>query len=549
MKPLKNVLIIALASAPHGLLTLPLAFGIKARFPTARITLLIRNTASEALAGPGPIDETVVFDAEGLLAWLNRDDTTGFLQSYESLSHSVNDLRRRAFDTVFNFDHGRISAMLTRLLLCSDTRGRTFTADWTHIVRGAWPIWLAACRMHHRAQIFHPGDIFRRFGSPELPPPHAPLLSEAVLESDVVNRWYREQSLAPDDRPVCVWINATAAAVPLPVEKLAQLADTVITRLKQSVVLAGTSTDQKLGDLIASSMKHQPFTFFHDLPAAAWATFFKRTACFIAGPGITAHLAAAAGAHVVLAMPPGASLFPSIPWGEGHVVAVPRTSGTIGPAHLVRAITIALRQSETLPSSHESDVSAADLFLTRFDDAGMLELAPLNRRPLSFDTILDAAVRVVVRDSLDGAATGQNAFTTAVREYPLTPGTSAGIATRLTAAGAVARQFAALCAHGAAQANLLVGLCASPPSPQRQSQMQTFVRELGEIDKRIIAEGRTQDVIRTISLLFSSEKDNLDGATLADLAQATMRVYQATENRAQRLAELFETAHAVMASQ
>jgi heptosyltransferase-2 len=94
----RRILVVELWNIGDVVLAIPFLAQLRARFPSASISLLARNFAGELLAGTGLVDEFIVSD----LTWTAAETRTNPLAyRWPELRRIANELRKRKFDLAF----------------------------------------------------------------------------------------------------------------------------------------------------------------------------------------------------------------------------------------------------------------------------------------------------------------------------------------------------------------------------------------------------------------------------------------------------------------
>lgn len=158
-----KILVVSLLRIGDVILITPVLRGLKLKYPTAEIHLLI-NRESESIAPLLPeVDQIWYFDRQLIQESLGEADLSlaeGFLRAREL----IHNLKGQKFDYALNLTHTKLSGWLTGMLECEVRAGLSILENRTPAISSHWFRYLNEYSAITGSDSFHYADIFY-FGS------------------------------------------------------------------------------------------------------------------------------------------------------------------------------------------------------------------------------------------------------------------------------------------------------------------------------------------------------------------------------------------------
>ncbi len=290
MKNYTNILLIKPGAVGDLLQLTPAIRALAAKFPAARITLLVGSSAAATMFLLNPyIHETIVFDRKGA-----HRSIAGFLQLWKQL-------RAARYDLVVNFQRSNFKAWLLaaatfpcRLLVYRKARGRTVHAVVNHLETLA-PLGIDPELCDLSLELYC-GQEEKAFADT--------LIADAGLSGKILI------ALNPgaSNRIKC-WSP----------ERFAILADLLVTELDAGIVLVGGGNERDLAERILAGMNCTPLDLIGKTSLLQLGAVLDRCALLVSGDTGPLHLATAVKTQVV-ALFGAIDPFRTGPVGEGHRV-------------------------------------------------------------------------------------------------------------------------------------------------------------------------------------------------------------------------------------
>ncbi len=556
-----RILVVQLTRIGDLLQSTPLLAGLKEKYPDSHIAVLVRPGLKRVIEHNPAVDETIVLDTQPLLDALIKDESTGFLQSYDVIRELVAELRAKQFDVAINLTHSRLSAILLRLVGCPDTRGLALSDDWMRVIRGPWETYFINSVFNRAYNDFNIVDVYRRFGGSDLPP--CPHLVMPIFDDDraYVDGLLREHGIAGHDRYVCFQLGASDTSKQWPTESFAALGDLLIREFGLRIVLIGTDKERPLGDQVRAAMKGSAVMMFGNTNLAQLAALLERAEYLVTNDTGVMHVASAAGTQIIALSFSYVYFRETGPYGEGHVVVQSildcapcrpnqpcshqKCKWYIRPEHVLEALRIAERSRtgplDQIPDTREN--SGIGYYVSRFGDDGLIEYWPVIRRHISIEELVNIVYRGVWRDSLDGQASDpETVRSTLGGSLAAYEHGGQRLVRAIEESVEGFRRFATFAEEAIAKARRLTVLSRSAVDAERRRSIETLVKELSDMDQKLAAEGRSVEAVRPLAALFSFEKENLEGTDFVKLAEGTLAFHTAAASRARAMADRLELA-------
>jgi ADP-heptose:LPS heptosyltransferase len=532
---MRKFLIVQLTRMGDTLQTTPLLAGLKQEYPGCHICLYIIRGMARVLQGNENVNEMIHFEPQDMLDELMSDDSAGLLRCYAKLKSEIETLRDKRFDTIINLSHSKFSALLLRLIPCDDVRGLTLSDDWLRVIRGRWPNYFINSVFNRAYNQFNQVDVYRKFGG-DLPP-HTRL--DLAVDDDsrrYADELLRKEGVREDDFVVCLQPGANDEAKRWPAERFAELADILIREQDAKVVLLGTEEERPIGARVMEAMHETAIDTFGRSNIPQLAAILDRADFLVTNDTGVMHVAATTKTRIIDLCFSNVYFRETGPYGEGHFVVQSRIECTpcrmtlechdrkcknyITARDVVRLIKLVREQEHPDQMEDAVELERVNYFVSRFRDDGMAEYVPLIRRPVTIDDLLNMAYRAMWTEFLDGrGGTKDSGFKRLLGYYSIED----GVLRELESSASAFDELAAIAAGGIEKSEELI-TALSRPNVQ-YSSLRPLVAELSRVDDKIKVAGRTHEVVRSLTSLFTFEKENLEGEDVRSLAHDTLQLY------------------------
>jgi ADP-heptose:LPS heptosyltransferase len=470
---------------------------------------------------------------------------------------TVDRLRAERFDLLFNFTHSRSSAVLLSLLEPHSSVGFTIDREGTRRVDSPWLIHMQTLVRARRMIRLNLVDVYlgaagvqgrgERLGV-RLPESARRFAVERLQAPQCAQRAAGERSLTGDGVRLAVQLGASQDAKTWSVDHYAGALRELARQVPQlRVVLVGVAAERARATALRERL---PALAFDDLVGETrideLGAVLERCKLLLTGDTGTMHLAAAVGTPVCAVFVGLGNPYETAPYGEGHYTLLSRIA--CAPcSHLVRcgypachddirpdwlaallAKLLARDDPATLPL-----LPQADLLATRFDEYGLLELAPVHVRPPRAEDLLALAYRTLFHESLAGVpADAALAQRRASAFHGVDPASW-----RSAVPEELPLRLRELAALGGEAARRTLEL-------ERVGAQATALRDAGArleaIDRRIYEIARSSSLLLPLGLSLEGALESLDGGDLPHVAASSASHYRELQRRSEWLGRLLE---------
>lgn len=520
----------------------PVLRALRARYPEARITLVVQDVFQETAALlPGP-DRLLPLPTLKLAPLMDREGS--WPGAYQLLAAWLTANLEPRPDLVINLTPNFLGALLSFLSGAGEVRGFTLNAARYFLTQPSWMSYLMVVSRARRANPFNLVDIFLKGAGLEPEgvgltvqiPPEAQGQAESVLA---------KLSLTPGTSLVGLLPGASQPQRCWPPENYAQVAARLLNTRPCHFFVFGSGGERPLGEKIASLLPPGTTTLCTGgTSISLLAALLSRLNLLITNDTGPMHLAAAVDTPVLAFFLAGARVQDTGPVGAGHLALEPRLD--CHPCHYPDSCSLfkchaalspeavaawALHLLEKRPCTPIPDAPRwrdLQVYLSTWDPTGHHAHLPLIRRPLDRQHFWTLIHRAVWPRFLDGAGASGESLEPWFREiftsHFLPPADDLGLASGCQAF----RELLDLTCRGEEMARQLLDLSQTRRSPSFLWQQAEAIRSI-DPELHRLAVG-SPEVAAFIEFYFQEQRGNAetDANILAgQLAQAYHRLHQA----------------------
>jgi ADP-heptose:LPS heptosyltransferase len=492
------------------------------------------------------VNEIIEYDEDEIFLDMRSGDSNRLLHAYEVADAQVRALRGARFDRAYNVTHSFASAMLLKLADIPEVVGAHLTDDWQFVLRGPWTTYFFMSVFHREFNDLNLCDIVRHFE------PEAAVreLVFDVRDSDRerVDALLARHGIGPEEPFVCMQLGASEENKRWNEGHFAELAQRLQQRHGLRIVLVGVKEEAPLGQVFEQAAPGLAVHLYGETSIPELAALLERARILVTNDPGTMHVAAAVGCPITLVSVGHVHYRETGPWGEGHCAVEWRRDhlGTghhvptglderalVQPDHALAAVecTLAFRETGVLPRLEETpELRGLDLFMTRFAPDGCLEYYPLLRRAMTWRDFVRTAYRFMWLAHMDPQAavtTERAAMDALVRCYD---GPDAEqVAAWRDELDVVFEALETIAGRGVTATDELLGHMRAGESMTRARDL---VHGLMGMDEEMRLHGELHPACKPLVVVARHERDNLEGADPARLAETTRAVYAACRARA-----------------
>jgi ADP-heptose:LPS heptosyltransferase len=519
----------------------PVLRALRARYPEARITLVVQDIFQETAALlPGP-DRLLPLPTLKLAPLLDREET--WPEGYRLLARWLAEELQPPPDLVINLTPNLLGAILSFLGSAGEVRGFTLTGARYFHTQPAWMSYLMVISRARRANPFNLVDIFLKGAGLEPDgvgltvqiPPEAQAQAESVLAGLSLPQGTSLVGLLPGaSQPQRCW----------PPENYAQVAARLLQTRPCHFFVFGSRGERPLGEKIASLLPPGTTTLCTGgTSISLLAALLARLNLLITNDTGPMHLAAALDTPVLAFFLAGARVQDTGPVGAGHLSLEPRLDchpchypdscslfkchAALSPEAVAAWAQHLLEKRPLTPIPDAPHWRDLQVYLSTWDPTGHHAHLPLIRRPLDRQHFWTLIHRVLWPRFLDGRAS-QDGLEPWLREvfssHFLPPADDLGLASGYRAF----RELLDYTSRGEELARQLLDLSQTQRSPSCLWQQAEAIRS---IDPELHRLGvGSPEIAAFIEFYFQEQRGNAetDADILAtQLAQAYQRLGQA----------------------
>ena len=518
---MRKVLVLNLSRMGDLIQSVPFLTALSHREDVSEIHLLVEKAFAPVANLLPRCDGVHILSHDELLPPLSQTSQTNALALYHLYQENLRDLQQEHFDEVWNLTHTRPSMVVTRLLGGENGRGVTMDSRGLQMVRSPWLRYFFATNLARPYCQFNLVDIYAQCAGPTKERNNLELIPDASGEAFADN-YFSERKLTPKE-PIAFQLGAAHYSKRWPAEKFVALAKFIQERFQRPVILLGHSSESEL----AIPFEGIPgvFSLVGQTTIPQLFSILRRCRVLVSNDTGTIHLAAGAKLPV-LAVTLGTALgSETAPYGAGNIVVEPDTPcfpcsyqrncltkhchDAVTPQTVFEILGWMIKGQER--SSLRSDFPYVRVYETDFNAQDqMLELKLLSPATPPLRDQLHAVVRPLWRRVL---GVGEE----------LTPAETIESTTETNHMTTLAHRALHLVRRALSEMEKMQIF--SRENPQPMERLWQSGETLTEIDKALDIELNSHALLRSFGRFSSLTKASLEGSSLEEQVDETLRSY------------------------
>ncbi|MEW6387017.1 MAG: glycosyltransferase family 9 protein [Thermodesulfobacteriota bacterium] len=517
--------------------------GLKARFPDARLTLLVMDVFQEPATLLAGVDRLLTFPSVDLARLLNEAED--WPRAYQMVDAWLADHLRPAPDLVINLTPTLVGALLASAIQAPQVRGLAVDQRRQFYTYPSWTSYFLIVSQARRANPFNLVDLFL-LGA-DLPPDglglHLEIPPEAQAQADAA---LAALNLPAGTARVGLLPGASDPRRCWPPENFAQTARQLLAARPCHFFVFGSTAEAHLGERLKELLPPESVTLFLGRTSLPLLTaYLNRLDLLICNDTGPMHLAAAVNTPVLALFLASARVQDTGPVGRGHLALGPRLDCypcahfcsypkcyQAIPPQAVSAWALHLLEKKPLTPIADAPLwRDHQVYLSTFDPLGYHAHLPLVRRPLEAWPFWTWVHRAAWPAWLGGHASSPKTLhqwlAQVLTTHYLPPEDDLGLAAGQQALGELLR----LTAQGKRLARQISRLApAATPSPARLWQKTEAIMEI-DPQLRRLAVG-FPEIAAFIEFFFQEQRINKETELLGlakDLGRAYGQLHQAGE--------------------
>ncbi len=553
-----NILILSMTRMGDMIQTTPLIRGLKEKYPTAKITLLVTSDFASAVPLIPDVDESIVIDLRQFDKQDNWEDLS-WIKIYRYLEKSLEDIKSRNFDLLVNLSHSKFSALMVRYLGIKNVVGFYCNDIGNRMTGHPWMQYFSVEVFNRKYNEFNLVEIFSRSGGVdvrgcaiEVVRPQNQLSVDTLMSS----------KFGEEDILVGFQAGSSLEGRRWPVRSFANLADMLIEDLNARIIIFGVDSENEVAEEIKNLAKNKDriSNLAGKTNLSELSRLLEKCKYLVTNDTGTMHLAAALGTKIVGLFFAHAHPYETAPFSPGHLIFQARIScapcsygvhcnnivciDKVRPQHLLSAIENHIKTKTWLLPERITQGSELSVFETVFDFDMNFKLRPLVKVGLDMDDMFRTAYTLLWRERLEEKKdAGKFKFLIngvsehLTRDYDCS--TIELIDEQLQKKYLILEDIIKLGNTGKRMCgNIIRGVSGGKGNSNKIAQ---FGEDISCIDEKIEVLGLSNPEVRPLADMFSKRKENLVGDNVCFLAIETRKSYIDLITECDKLKEILKS--------
>ena len=320
----ENILILSMTRMGDMIQTTPLIKGLKEKYPSAKITLLVTSDFATAVPLIPHIDDSIVLNFR---KFGNQDDWTdlSWVKIYRYLEDSLEDLKKRKFDLLVNLSHSKFSALMVRYLGIRNVVGFYCNAFGNRMTGHPWMQYFSVEIFNRIYNPFNLVEIFSRSGGVDLTGRSIEVVRspDLIIANDYIPAEFDDGSVL-----IGFQVGSSLEDRRWPVQSFAELANLLIKNLNARIIIFGVESESEVAENIIGRVdqKDKILNLAGKTNLNELSGLLEKCQYLVTNDTGTMHLAAALGTKIVGLFFAHAHPYETAPFSPGHLIFQARIS-------------------------------------------------------------------------------------------------------------------------------------------------------------------------------------------------------------------------------
>ncbi len=540
----ENILMLNLTRMGDLIQSTPLLKGLRAMYPKAKITLLVGSDFYEFSKRLPVVDEWIVFDIRQFKEKA-QDSGVSWIDIYKYFEKTLNQIRDKKFDMVFNLSHSKLSAFIISYLKIQNVRGFKCNSEGDRMTEHPWLQYFFTEPFNRPYNTFNLVDLFSKAGDIAV---DAPSVEIQNYPDDLVRaeRVLGKHFVGKSELLIGVQAGSSLEGRRWSASHFARLGDRLVNDLNARILLFGVKSELVIGESIMGAMKNadRVINLIGETDITELTGLVGRCNYLVTNDTGTMHIAAALDVPIVGLFFAHAHPEETGPYSEGQLLfqadipCAPCSYGVdcnqvvcvekLSPDLVAEMMGTHQKTNRwTLPADQEKPHELKVLVTDRGPDS-CLRMHRLNSIELTQTDLFSWMYRRLWLDTL-----GQNKVVKNiehcqeligfVRSSFIISGDS-NVWKELDSSLIEIKKLESLAGEGAKK-SLAVLKNISSRKPQHQVLIYAAA-EITRLDQAINLVGLTHPEIKPVTDMFNKRKENIDGDDVRSMAQTTLECYE-----------------------
>ena len=527
----------------------PALQGLKRRYPQSRITLMANREFSQIVPALPCVDEVILFSHTKLWECL-LGPSASIEEAYVYLKDLFDGMRAKGFDLVINLTPDRLGMLASFLADGREVSGLTVDRDGYQCASSGWVQYYLNMSKHWESSPFNLVDIMTNVAG-LTPERIVPKLVVNAKNEDFARDFLEKEGLCDGETLVGFQLGASKPERFWPMEYFVELAEKIRARHPEvRLILYGSPREKPLGEQFERYFKGSSINAMGRTDVLQLTALMARTDILVTSDTGPMHIAASTNTKIISFFMARALCMTTGPYGEGHIAIQPtvpcypclkaeecrdrrcRTQMTPG-------LVFALLEGMLLKKGNPGVVGTlpeheAEVFLSGFDSNHLLDFLPLTKNRFTTAAFCTRLLRrlwpiLFYRDDIERESSAEridrevrNLIEVVRTRYHMDEIGAVEDAWVRTMSPFL-KKLIDLGSEGRDLSINLERIAANPIINIKQ--IQAVSERLGALDDRIEAVGESFPPFVTLTQMFLTEKDNLEGNQILSLAVQTVGLY------------------------
>lgn len=318
---MKEILVLSLSRLGDHIQSTPLLRSLCSRHPGARITMVAERRFADILALMGGIDRTILYDNSETAWRVGMEDDP--LAAYAGMERFVRQLEDTRYDLVVNITLSRLSDFLVSFVAADQVSGTIAGERGARRVVSDWAGYFLSTLNNDNRQFnrINLVDVFTGIGG-GVPDGRPVELFETEPGREFAGRFLAEHGLE-GERLVGLQLGASKAIRCWDTDRFAALCDRLRERWDCPVVLFGGPGERNLAEQVIAMAEHKPIDAVGKTSIGELFSLVKRCTLLVTNDTGTMHFAAAGGVPSVMLCLGPAFFRGTGPYSSGNIALKP----------------------------------------------------------------------------------------------------------------------------------------------------------------------------------------------------------------------------------
>jgi len=531
--------------------TTPLISGLREKYPSARITLMVSSDFVDAVSLIPNIDDSIVFNLRQFKDSDKWEDES-WVKIYRYMESELNDIRNESYDLLVNLSHSRLSALMVYYLKVKNVIGFHCNGVGDRMTGHPWMQYFGTEPFNRSFNEFNLVEMFTRSAGVDLKNREIQV-SPNFVELDANQLFDAKTQKLEEGLVIGFQIGSSLENRRWSTKSFAELADLLVEKLNARILLFGVASESKSAAEMIGLVKEKSrvidLTGKTDIPQLTG--LLNSCDYLVTNDTGTMHLAAALNTKIIGLFFAHAHPFETAPFSSGHLIFQARISCApcsygvhcnnivcvekVLPAHILNFVESHLEYGRWEVPGELKNTDELNIYETVLSAQGIVGLRPILKHALSLDDVFRLAYAVLWRETLDVEiktdieVIQENLQNFSISDYDNLLGSLAVKVKLLKELEALGSEGIRLCEGLVKNAS---GMRALPEKLVRIGE------GIDRIDEQIELLGMTHPEIKPITDMFCKRKENLIGNDISLLGVESRKCYSLLQKESRRMVEI-----------